>query len=112
MVDLLGGGLCFHPRLLAGDYPKESYSQRSLSGVDLSLRAVLYLLLYSQFIAIIQIIVYAGAIVMLIVFVLMLLDLEEELRSGPQASLFESRSAACWLFFFSSGSSIRWRPSL
>ncbi len=44
--------------------------------------AVLYLLLQSQFIAIIQVVVYAGAIVMLIVFVLMLLDLEEELRSG------------------------------
>ena len=44
--------------------------------------AVLYLLLQSQFIAIIQVIVYAGAIVMLIVFVIMLLDLEEELRSG------------------------------
>ena len=44
--------------------------------------AVLYLLLQSQFIAIVQAIVYAGAIVMLIVFVLMLLDLEEELRSG------------------------------
>jgi NADH-quinone oxidoreductase subunit J len=44
--------------------------------------AVLYLLLYSQFIAIIQVIVYAGAIVTLILFVIMLLDLEEELRSG------------------------------
>jgi len=44
--------------------------------------AVIYLLLHSQFIAIIQVVVYAGAIVMLIVFVIMLLDLEEELRSG------------------------------
>jgi NADH-quinone oxidoreductase subunit J len=44
--------------------------------------AVLYLLLYSQFIAIIQVVVYAGAIVMLIVFVIMLLDLNQELRSG------------------------------
>ncbi len=44
--------------------------------------AVIYLLLYSQFIAIIQVLVYAGAIVMLIIFVIMLLDLEEELRSG------------------------------
>jgi len=43
---------------------------------------VLYLLLYSQFIAIIQVVVYAGGIVMLIVFVIMLLDLEQELRSG------------------------------
>ena len=44
--------------------------------------SVLYLLLYSQFIAIIQVLVYAGAIAMLIVFVIMLLDLERELRSG------------------------------
>ncbi len=44
--------------------------------------AVLYLLLNSQFIAIIQVVVYAGAIAMLIVFVIMLLDLETELRSG------------------------------
>jgi len=44
--------------------------------------AVVYLLLYSPFIAVIQIIVYAGAIVTLILFVIMLLNLEEELRSG------------------------------
>jgi NADH-quinone oxidoreductase subunit J len=44
--------------------------------------AVIYLLLQSQFIAIVQVMVYAGAIVMLIVFVIMLLDLEAELRSG------------------------------
>ncbi|MGZ3535917.1 MAG: NADH-quinone oxidoreductase subunit J family protein [Thermodesulfobacteriota bacterium] len=44
--------------------------------------SVLYFLLYSQFIAIIQVVVYAGAIVMLIIFVIMLLDLEQELRSG------------------------------
>ena len=44
--------------------------------------SVLYLLLYSQFIAIIQVVVYAGAIMMLIIFVIMLLDLEQELRSG------------------------------
>src|SRR4030067_2634266 len=44
--------------------------------------AVLYILLYSPFIAIVQVVVYAGAIVMLIVFVIMLLDLEWELRAG------------------------------
>src|SRR4030042_4651091 len=44
--------------------------------------AVLYFLLYCPFIAVIQVIVYAGAIAMLIVFVIMLLDLEEELQSG------------------------------
>jgi NADH-quinone oxidoreductase subunit J len=51
--------------------------------------AVLYLLLYSQFIAIIQVVVYAGAIVMLIIFVIMLLDLEQELRS--RLKLFYSK---------------------
>src|SRR4030042_3703414 len=43
--------------------------------------AVIYLLLYSQFIAIIQVVVYAGAIASLFVFVIMLLDLEIEVRS-------------------------------
>ncbi len=43
--------------------------------------AVLYILLHSPFIAIIQVVIYAGAIVMLIVFVIMLLDLETEFRS-------------------------------
>jgi NADH-quinone oxidoreductase subunit J len=41
--------------------------------------AVLFFLLQSPFIAVIQIMVYAGAIMMLIVFVIMLLELEEEL---------------------------------
>jgi len=44
--------------------------------------AVLYVLLYQQFMFIIQIFVYAGAIVMLIVFIIMLLDLEIEVRSA------------------------------
>lgn len=51
--------------------------------------AVLYILLHSPFIAIIQVIVYAGAIVMLIVFVIMLLDLEEELRSRLKIASFK-----------------------
>jgi NADH-quinone oxidoreductase subunit J len=41
--------------------------------------AVLFFLLQSPFIAIIQVLVYAGAIMMLIVFVILLLELEEEL---------------------------------
>ena len=40
--------------------------------------AVLYLLLRAQFIAIIQILVYAGAIMVLFLFVIMLLNLEDE----------------------------------
>jgi len=60
--------------------------------------AVLYLLLQSQFIAIVQIIVYAGAIVMLILFVLMLLNLEEELRSGLK--IFYSKVIGSFLALF------------
>jgi len=48
--------------------------------------AVLFFLLQSPFIAIIQILVYAGAIMMLIVFVIMLLELEEELLSPLKIS--------------------------
>jgi NADH-quinone oxidoreductase subunit J len=40
--------------------------------------AVLYLLLNSPFIAIIQVMIYAGAIMMLVIFVIMLLSVEEE----------------------------------
>src|SRR5437016_4076276 len=40
--------------------------------------SVLYLLLQAQFIAIIQILVYAGAIMVLFLFVLMLLNLQDE----------------------------------
>ncbi|RLB08314.1 MAG: NADH-quinone oxidoreductase subunit J [Deltaproteobacteria bacterium] len=43
--------------------------------------AVLYLLLNSQFIAIIQVMIYAGAIMMLVIFVIMLLSVEEERRT-------------------------------
>ena len=42
--------------------------------------AVLYLTLNAQFIAIIQILVYAGAIMVLFLFVIMLLNLDDELR--------------------------------
>ncbi|NWF93630.1 MAG: NADH-quinone oxidoreductase subunit J [Syntrophaceae bacterium] len=62
--------------------------------------AVLYILLYSQFIAIIQVVVYAGAIVMLIVFVIMLLDLEVELRSGLKFSYTKLIGGFLALFFF------------
>ncbi|MBW2038581.1 MAG: NADH-quinone oxidoreductase subunit J [Deltaproteobacteria bacterium] len=43
--------------------------------------AVLYLLLNSQFIAIAQVLIYAGAIMMLVIFVIMLLSVEEEERT-------------------------------
>jgi len=42
--------------------------------------AVLYLLLNAQFIAIVQVMIYAGAIMMLVIFVIMLLNVEEEER--------------------------------
>src|SRR3989304_4240341 len=61
--------------------------------------SVLYLLLYQQFMFIIQIFVYAGAIVMLIVFVLMLLDLEVELRSGLKLFYSKVIGSALGVFF-------------
>ena len=53
----------------------------SLIGVMGSL-AVLYLLLGAEFLAAVQVIVYAGAIMVLFVFVIMLLNAEAEQRTG------------------------------
>ena len=55
------------------------YSAISLIGVFLSL-ACLYVMLAAPFIAAVQVIVYAGAIMVLVVFVIMLLNVEQEER--------------------------------
>src|ERR671914_3004653 len=55
------------------------YSAISLIGVFISL-ACLYVMLAAPFIAAVQVIVYAGAIMVLVVFVIMLLNVEEEVR--------------------------------
>ena len=46
-----------------------------------------FLLLDAQFLALLQVIVYAGAIMVLIVFVIMLLNLREELKAHPAGSI-------------------------
>src|SRR5438132_7633556 len=53
------------------------YGAISLIGVFISL-ACLYVTLAAPFIAAVQVIVYAGAIMVLVVFVIMLLNVEEE----------------------------------
>ena len=53
------------------------YSAISLIGVFISL-ACLYVMLAAPFIAAVQVVVYAGAIMVLVVFVIMLLNVEEE----------------------------------
>jgi NADH-quinone oxidoreductase subunit J len=55
------------------------YSAISLVGVFIAL-AALYVTLAAPFIAAVQVIVYAGAIMVLVVFVIMLLNVEEEER--------------------------------
>jgi NADH-quinone oxidoreductase subunit J len=56
-------------------------SALSLIGVMGSI-AVLYLLLSAEFIAMVQIIVYAGAVMVLFIFVIMLLNAGSEVRRG------------------------------
>ena len=55
------------------------YSAVSLVGVFISL-ACIYMTLAAPFIAAVQVIVYAGAIMVLVIFVIMLLNVEEEVR--------------------------------
>lgn len=57
------------------------YSAISLIGVFISL-ACLYVTLSAPFIAVVQVIVYAGAIMVLVIFVIMLLNVEEEPRQN------------------------------
>jgi NADH-quinone oxidoreductase subunit J len=62
------------------------HSAMCMIGTMVSLAAI-YLLLHAEFIFVIQIMVYAGAVMMLVVFVIMLLDLQREesmsLRLSP-----------------------------
>jgi len=62
------------------------YSAISLIGVFISL-ACLYVTLAAPFIAAVQVIVYAGAIMVLVVFVIMLLNVEQEERQPMRLRL-------------------------
>jgi NADH-quinone oxidoreductase subunit J len=57
------------------------HSAMCMIGTMVSLAAI-YLLHHAEFIFVIQIMVYAGAVMMLVVFVIMLLDLQQEERKG------------------------------
>jgi NADH-quinone oxidoreductase subunit J len=62
--------------------------------------AVLFLLLNSQFIAVLQVIVYAGAIMMFILYAIMMLNLRVNSDEGDiKKSLFSGRFAILSLFF-------------
>ena len=88
--------------------------------------AILYLTLNAQFIAVAQVMVYAGAIMMLIIFVIMLIHLEDGAGAGGKGSRaqrssvrssrssFSSRSLAAILSFKVTGQErarLRPRPS-
>ena len=73
-----GAAIGFALNLLIQRHP--IYSALSLIGVMASL-ASLYLMLGAEFLAAVQVIVYAGAIMVLFVFVIMLLNAGEEART-------------------------------
>jgi NADH-quinone oxidoreductase subunit J len=62
--------------------------------------AVLFLLLNSQFIAILQVIVYAGAIMMFILYAIMMLNLRGQSDAGEIRKSLVSPRLAILLFFF------------
>jgi NADH-quinone oxidoreductase subunit J len=79
LLFLLFGGLALGCAISMVAQRNPLYSAISLIGVFIAL-ASLYLMLAAPFIAAVQIIVYAGAIMVLVVFVIMLLNVEEEER--------------------------------
>jgi NADH-quinone oxidoreductase subunit J len=56
--------------------------------------AALYLLLQQQFLAVIQVVVYTGAIMVLVIFVIMLLNLGDEQRLMERLNLWQSLGIA------------------
>jgi NADH-quinone oxidoreductase subunit J len=74
------------------------YSAISLIGVFISL-ACLYMTLAAPFIAAVQVIVYAGAIMVLVVFVIMLLNVEEQERPTRLRTLVPIAVALAAVFF-------------
>jgi NADH-quinone oxidoreductase subunit J len=75
------------------------YSAISLIGVFISL-ACLYVTLAAPFIAAVQVIVYAGAIMVLVVFVIMLLNVEEEERQPVRLRTLVPIAVALAAIFF------------
>ena len=79
LLFILFGGLAVGCAISVVAQRNPLYSAISLVGVFISL-ACLYVTLAAPFIAAVQVIVYAGAIMVLVVFVIMLLNVEEEER--------------------------------
>src|SRR4051795_10389980 len=63
------------------------YSAISLVGVFIALSCI-YVTLAAPFIAAVQILIYAGAIMVLVVFVIMLLNLEDDRQAGRLGYLY------------------------
>lgn len=83
LLFILFGGLAVGCALAVVLQRNPLYSAIALIGVFLALSS-LYLMLSAPFIAAVQIIVYAGAIMVLVVFVIMLLNVEAEERKRPR----------------------------
>lgn len=83
LVFILLAGLAIGCALAMVAQRNPLYSAISLIGVFISL-SCLYLTLAAPFIAAVQVIVYAGAIMVLVVFVIMLLNVEAEDRRRPR----------------------------
>jgi len=79
LLFILFGGMAIGCALAVVAQRNPLYSAVALIGVFISL-ACLYVVLAAPFIAAVQVIVYAGAIMVLVIFVIMLLNVEEEVR--------------------------------
>jgi NADH-quinone oxidoreductase subunit J len=85
LLFILFGGLAIGCAIAVVAQRNPLYSAISLIGVFISL-ACLYVMLAAPFIAAVQVIVYAGAIMVLVVFVIMLLNVEQEERRKTRLS--------------------------
>ena len=85
LLFILFGGLAIGCAVAVVSQRNPLYCAISLIGVFISL-ACLYVMLAAPFIAAVQVIVYAGAIMVLVVFVIMLLNIEQEEKRKARLS--------------------------
>jgi len=116
---LIFGALAVGSAISVVVQPNPLYSAISLIGVFLAF-AALYVTLAAPFIAAVQIIVYAGAIMVLVVFVIMLLNIETEKRPRrlhfliPTAVVLAAIliAEAAFIFYFIGSAQIDTRSSV
>jgi NADH-quinone oxidoreductase subunit J len=110
LIFLLFAGLALGSALVVVVHKNPIYSTMSL-GVTLIAIAVLFVLLGAPFIAALQVLIYTGAIVVLFLFVVMLLNIGREEIAGERGLITKAVAAGGALLFLLMTAAALWQTS-